>query len=89
MSAYWGWVRYGKSWKVAVTGTTLAEALRHLLDWIRGKPKPPLASCVRPAGVHPAQGGAGGHASGTGGPDPPGAARTLRQRGNATGRGKG
>jgi hypothetical protein len=60
MSAYWGWARYGKAWKVVATGDSLAEALRHLRDWIRGKPKPPIASAVRPAGVHPAaQGGAG------------------------------
>jgi hypothetical protein len=72
MSAYWGWARYGKSWKVVVTGETLAEALGHLLDWIRGKPKPPVASCVRPAGVHPAQGGAGGPGAAEGRESAPG-----------------
>jgi hypothetical protein len=69
MGVYWGWTRYGRTWKAVVSGETLAEALRHLRDWIKGRPKPPRASCVRPAGVHPtAQGGAGGHASGPGGP---------------------
>jgi hypothetical protein len=54
MSArYLGWVKLHGSWSVVAQGDSVGEAMGLLLAWIRGRPVPPVASAVRPAGMHP------------------------------------
>jgi hypothetical protein len=50
---YLGWVKLRGGWVVVCNGATVAECMGALLRWIRGRPAPPVASAVRPAGQHP------------------------------------
>jgi hypothetical protein len=65
-----GWVKQARlGWVVVCAADTPGETMGLLLQWIRARSKPPVASAVRPAGVHPdGQDDAGGHGEGRGGP---------------------
>jgi hypothetical protein len=69
MITHFGWARVGKNWRLVATGASAAEAHRELMRWVKEQPRPPVASAVLPAGVHPAgQDERHGHAERRGGP---------------------
>jgi hypothetical protein len=85
---YLGWAKLHGGWTVVTQGDSLAECMRHLMDWIRARGTPPRASAVRPAGTHPdGQGDASGPPSGQNGPGV--SLASPRGRGTRPRKGKG
>jgi hypothetical protein len=54
VTTHFAWARVGKNWRLVATGESAAAAHHALLAWIRAQPRPPVASAILPAGLHPA-----------------------------------
>jgi hypothetical protein len=88
---YLGWVKLHGGWHVICQGDSVGAAMGLLLEWIRARPTPPVASAVRRAGQHPdTQGDAGGprtarNGLGAAGASPKARGTRLRKKGGRRG----